>query len=159
MRAAASCVSFGRAAAAVTIAYVLLAPGLQAQEYASALVSRHVLTNEGVITLAKAGFDELFIVERIRTSRTKFDTSIEGLVGLKQAGLSEDVIRLITQRDNQEYRAQARMSYMAPPAALAAAPSHPPQAQDANQAAPAASRQPTITEKHWWVFHWIRVSP
>ena len=136
----------------------LFVQDLHAQEYAASLISRHVLTNDGVITLAKAGFDELFIVERIRTSRAKFDTSIEGLVALKQAGLSEDVIRLIAQRDNQEYRASARLSYYAPPANLGGTAGVS-QVQEAVAAQPAASRTPTITEKHWWVFRWIRVSP
>ncbi len=139
------------------VAVALVVPDLHAQEYAASLLSRHVLTNEGVITLAKAGFDELFIVERIRTSRAKFDTSIEGLVALKQAGLSEDVIRLIAQRDNQEYRASAKLSFYAPPANLGGTAGVP-QAPEATAAQPAASRGPTVTEKHWWVFRWIRVS-
>jgi hypothetical protein len=51
-----------------------------AQEPAAPPLSRHLLTNDSVIMLAKAGFDELFIVERIHTSRTRFDTSVEGLI-------------------------------------------------------------------------------
>ncbi len=51
------------------------------------------LTNDSVVTLAKAGFDELFILQLIRSSRTNFDTSVEGLVTLKKAGVSEELIR------------------------------------------------------------------
>src|SRR5215471_21860945 len=84
---------------------VLLAASLPAaaQEPGATPLSRHVLTNESIVTLAKAGFDELFIIERIRTSRTHFDTSVEGLVALKQAGLTEDVIRAIALQDLRAY--------------------------------------------------------
>jgi hypothetical protein len=140
---------------AMVLLPILYVPEVRAQEYAASIASRHVLTNEGVIALAKAGFDELFIVERIRTSRVKFDVSIEGLVALKQAGLSEEVIRLIAQRDNQEYRTTARLSFYGPPAGMTLPALPPPPDQPT---APAASRTPTITEKHWWVFRWIRVS-
>jgi len=72
------------------------------------------LTNESVVTLAKAGFDELFILQLIRSSRTNFDTSIQGLVVLKQAGVSEDLIRFMA------------MPQASPPAAPAAAPAKAP---------------------------------
>jgi hypothetical protein len=68
------------------------------------------LTNESVVTLAKAGFDELFIIQLIRSSRTNFDTSVAGLVVLKQAGVSEDLIRSMA------------MPQPSPPAAPAATP-------------------------------------
>jgi hypothetical protein len=84
----------------------------------------HVLTNQGVVTLAKAGFDESFIIDRIRTSRTQFDITVEGLVALKQAGLSEDLIRAMALTDPHSCPAQP---------------------------APAAEPQPQIRiEKHWW---------
>jgi hypothetical protein len=141
-------------------AVLLVVPSVSAQDYAAAIVSRHVLTNEGVITLAKAGFDELFIVERIRTSRAKFDASEAALVALKQAGVSEDVIRLIAQRDNLDYKRQVGLSYYAPPGATVAtagAIENWPPAQPISHA-PHAPPTPIVTEKRWWVFHWIRVS-
>ena len=108
------------------------------QEYTTTLLSRHVLTNEGVIQLAKAGFDELFIIERIKTSRTRFDTSVEGLVALKQAALSEDLIRTMALEDRRVY-----------PTPLASAPA----------ASAQASTAPVqvMVEKHWWGFRWKRV--
>jgi len=66
-----------------------------AQEFTVAQLEHQPLTNESVVTLAKAGFDELFILQLIRSSRTNFDTSVHGLVGLKEAGVSEDLIRLM----------------------------------------------------------------
>jgi hypothetical protein len=65
------------------------------QEFSVALLTHQPLTNENVVTLAKAGFDELFILQLIRTSRTNFDISIPGLVALKQSGVSEELIHLM----------------------------------------------------------------
>jgi len=64
-----------------------------AQQFTVTQLKQQPLTNESVVTLAKAGFDELFILQLIHSSRTNFDTSVQGLVVLKQAGISEDLIR------------------------------------------------------------------
>src|ERR1700676_4609004 len=66
-----------------------------AQEFTAASLAHQPLTNDSIVTLAKAGFDEMFILQLIRNSRTNFDTTVQGLVGLKQAGVSEDLIRLM----------------------------------------------------------------
>jgi hypothetical protein len=79
-----------------------------AQQFTVAQLAHQPLTNESVVTLAKAGFDELFILQLIRNSRTNFDTSVEALVSLKKAGVSEDLIRLMA------------MPQASPPAAPAA---------------------------------------
>ena len=65
------------------------------QQFTAAALAHQPLTNENVVTLAKAGFDELFILQLVRSSRTNFDTSVQGLVGLKQAGVSEELIKLM----------------------------------------------------------------
>ncbi len=106
-----------------------------AQDYTVTALSRHVLTNDGVITLAKAGFDELFIVERIRTSRTRFDMTVDGMVALKQAGVSEDLIRVMAAHDIRSYPLPV-------------------------EAAPAANVEPTKIrlEQHWWGFRWARIN-
>ena len=113
--------------------FVSLVPAV-AQEYTVSVLSRHVLTNESVIALAKAGFDELFIVERIRTSRTNFDTSVEGLIALKNAGLDEDLIRVMALQD------------------LRTRPT-PIEAQPAGMVKTGKVR----VEKNWWGFRWVRV--
>src|SRR5580704_7024588 len=74
-------------------AVLLTASLAAAQQYSVAQLKQQPLTNESVVTLAKAGFDELFILQLIHNSRTNFDTSVPGLVVLKQAGVSEDLIR------------------------------------------------------------------
>src|SRR5580692_12319156 len=90
---------------------VLLTVSLAAaQQFTVAQLKQQPLTNENVVTLAKAGFDELFILQLIRSSRTNFDVSVQGLVGLKQAGVSEDLIRMMA------------MPQSSPPAAPAATP-------------------------------------
>ena len=115
-----------------------------AQNFTVATLSRHLLTNDSVITLAKAGFDELFIIERIQTSRTRFDTTVDGLVALKQAGVSEDLIRVMAIQDTRTY----------PPYTAAGVP--------LLSAAPApaanAERAKVVVDKHWWGFHWVRVT-
>src|SRR5258708_430885 len=119
----------------VALVLISLITPIVAQDYTVAALSRHVLTNESVISLAKAGFDELFIIERIRTSRTRFDTSVDGLVALKQAGISEDVIRIVAQQDIRNY-----------PTPLQTAP------------AGSVEANPVRVEKHWWGFRWVRIS-
>jgi hypothetical protein len=76
-------------------AVLLTLPFVTAQQFTVDQLKQQPLTNENVVTLAKAGFDELFILQLIHTSRTNFDTSVSGLVVLKQAGVSEDLIRLM----------------------------------------------------------------
>src|SRR5579859_6388235 len=56
-------------------------------------VTRDVLTNRAILTLASAGFSEEFILETIATSRTRFDVSIEGLAWLAKEGVNERIIR------------------------------------------------------------------
>jgi hypothetical protein len=81
-----------------------------AQQFTVAQLEHQPLTNDSIVTLAKAGFDELFILQLIRQSRTNFDTSVEGLVALKKAGVSRDLIRLMA------------MPQPSPPTVPAAAP-------------------------------------
>lgn len=51
-----------------------------------------ILTNETVIELHEMGFGGHVLVEKISTTLSDFDVSINGLTGLKEAGLSDDVI-------------------------------------------------------------------
>jgi hypothetical protein len=88
-----------------------------AQQFTVAQMAHQPLTNDSIVTLAKAGFDELLILQLIRSSRTNFDTSVEGLVAMKKAGVSEDLIRLM---------AMPQASPPAAPAATATAAKVPP---------------------------------
>src|SRR5262245_26599086 len=51
-----------------------------------------VFTNDDVLKLVKAGFNEETIIEAIRANEPRYDTSAEALVTLKNAGVSERVI-------------------------------------------------------------------
>ncbi|HEV2199153.1 MAG TPA: hypothetical protein VGR73_04990 [Bryobacteraceae bacterium] len=123
--------------------FLLVVP-VPAQNFVVATLSRRILTNESVVTLAKAGFDELFIVERIKTSRTRFDMSADGMVSLKGAGVTEDLIGAMAVQDRRNRLA----------ALSAVEPSQ-------NEAAPAGAVQPrrVMVVKHWWGFRWVRVFP
>jgi hypothetical protein len=92
----------------LSVALLAILPAA-AQQFTVSQLKEQPLTNENVVTLAKAGFDELFILQLIRSSRTNFDVSVPSLVVLKQAGVSEDLIRMMA------------MPQSSPPAAPAAA--------------------------------------
>lgn len=47
--------------------------------------------------LAKAGYNERFLLELIRAKSCQFDTSVEGLVYFAKNGISERVVRAILQ--------------------------------------------------------------
>ena len=93
-----------------------------------------MLTNDSIVKLSRAGFDELFIIERIRSSRTDFDTSVDGLIALKQAGVSEDLIRVMALEDLRKQ-----------PAPIEAQP------------AGVVQTGKVRAEKNWWGFRWVRV--
>ncbi|MFY9824897.1 MAG: hypothetical protein WAM82_26200 [Thermoanaerobaculia bacterium] len=53
------------------------------------------LTNEDIVTMVQAGLPTDVVIEKIRTSKTAFDTSTDALVSLKKAGVGSDIIRLM----------------------------------------------------------------
>jgi hypothetical protein len=55
-------------------------------------VAQEVLTNDAVVKMVKAGLPEAVIIQKIQTSERKFDTSTDGLVRLKSAGVPDRVI-------------------------------------------------------------------
>ena len=58
--------------------------------------AEEVLTNDGVIKLHQAGFSADLIIGKIRSSQTDFDTSVDALVALSEAGVPESVIAAMT---------------------------------------------------------------
>ena len=50
------------------------------------------MTNEEVISLTKAGLNKSLIVDKIRTSKSRFDLSTDALIKLKKAGVNDDVV-------------------------------------------------------------------
>ncbi len=81
------------------------------------------LTNQDIIRLVKAGISDDLIISKIKQSKTRFDTSVNGLVALKQAGVSDNLIAVMVN----------------PPSASAPAPAA--AAADSSQPAVAPARQ------------------
>ncbi len=59
---------------------------------ANAFAQDETMTNEEVISLAKAGLNETIIINKIKTSKSSFDLSTGKLIKLKQAGISDNVV-------------------------------------------------------------------
>ncbi len=53
---------------------------------------RRPLTNDDVAKMVTSGFDETTIIKTIRVNEPAFDTSVEGLLALRNAGVSKNVI-------------------------------------------------------------------
>jgi hypothetical protein len=56
---------------------------------------RSVLSNHDVVILAKAGFDEEFLVNLIVSSRTHFDTSPDALAALAEQGVTQRIVEVM----------------------------------------------------------------
>ena len=57
-----------------------------------AFAQNETMTNEEVITLAKAGLNQSIIIDKIKTTKTNFDLSTDSLIKLKQAGVSDAIV-------------------------------------------------------------------
>lgn len=53
------------------------------------------LTNDDIVTMVQAGLPTDVVIEKIKTSKTAFDTSTDELVKLKKAGVGSDIIRVM----------------------------------------------------------------
>jgi hypothetical protein len=53
------------------------------------------LSNEDILSMVQAGLPPDVVIEKIKSSKTAFDTSTEALVALKKAGVSGDIIRIM----------------------------------------------------------------
>ena len=54
--------------------------------------AQDVLTNDSVIGMVKAGLAESVIIQKIRASPQKFDTSTDGFIKLKQTGVPDKIV-------------------------------------------------------------------
>lgn len=70
----------------------LLAAALCLAMSAAALAQGDVMTNDEVISLAKAGLASSVIIGKIKTSKSNFDMSTDALIKLKQAGVTDDTV-------------------------------------------------------------------
>lgn len=62
---------------------------------------RHILTNDGLVVLARAGLGDGLLVDLVRHKRTHFDTSADALALLARHGLSENVLRAVVEKQEQ----------------------------------------------------------
>jgi len=62
------------------------------------LAAQKALNNDSVIKLVKAGLSDDVIITTINDSPGNYDTSVDGLIGLKSAGASNKVISAIVQK-------------------------------------------------------------
>jgi len=86
------------------LAVLLLAAGV-------VMAQKKPLTNDDVIQMVQAGFDEATIVKAIEASEPAFDTSVTGLIALKNANVPQGVINAIltaTQRAAEQKEAAAK---------------------------------------------------
>lgn len=66
------------------------------------------LTNEDVVQMVKAGFDEGTTITAIDAAEPNFDTSVQGLMALKAAGVSEKVIAAMLNATKRKAEANER---------------------------------------------------
>jgi hypothetical protein len=90
------------------------------------LVAQQALTNGAVIKLSKAGLSEDLIVSTINGSYGDFDTSADGLIALKSAGVSDKVVAAIVTKANAPAPSDAATIPPSSSAAQAPAPDAPP---------------------------------
>lgn len=79
------------------------------------------LTNDDVVQMVKGGFDESTTIAAIEAADTNFDTSVQALMALKTAGVSEKTISAMLAATKKKSEAAK-----APAPAAAAAPATPP---------------------------------
>ena len=78
----------GRGCRTALILFVVVAGVCNAENN----LPRGVLSNHDVVTLAKAGFDEEFLVNLIASSRTHFETSPDALAALAEQGVTQRIV-------------------------------------------------------------------
>ncbi|MGD0771917.1 MAG: hypothetical protein ABSC05_03755 [Candidatus Solibacter sp.] len=90
-----------------------------------------VLTNQDIIKLVKAKLSDDLIIQKIAQSKTRFDTSVDGLVALRDAGVDDRLLAVI----------------MNPASAAAAAPAARPAATPSANPPPAPAPASTLPPK------------
>ena len=84
------------------------------------------MTNQDVIKLVKAKIAEDLIIAKIRQSKTKFDVSVDGLVALKEAGVSDSLIAVMMDPSAPAAPPPAAPASAAPAPSPAPKPAFPP---------------------------------
>ena len=114
--------------------------------------SRNALTNRDVVVLAKAGFNEDFIIETILSSRTQFDTRVDGLADLAKQGMTERLIRVMM--NCEEGRPAVVADTPAPFVATAFEPPEAPRAKGRSSAQSKASAVSLAISRQTQYYQW-----
>ncbi|OFV94216.1 MAG: hypothetical protein A3H28_08435 [Acidobacteria bacterium RIFCSPLOWO2_02_FULL_61_28] len=95
------------------------------------------MTNDDVIQMVKAGFAEDTIIKAVETSQPGFDISVQGLLALKESGVSEKIITSIlsAQGTQETVKASASIGSSGVPQDRPVPNSSSPQAQGTSAAA------------------------
>jgi len=99
--------------------------------------AQQALNNDAIVKLAKAGLSDELIVSTISSKSGAYDTTPDGLIALKAAGVSDKVVAAIVAKDASSGPVAA-----APAAAQPASPDPAPAAQESQAASPAANPDP-----------------
>jgi hypothetical protein len=136
---------------------------LYAQEKETPL-PRHLLTNQGIVALAEAGYDEDFLIDLIQCKETRFDTTVEGLAFLAKHGISERIVRVMI--DNEKKPASGasiappQPAHVAPAQVVAATMVAGSQVQAVSvPPTPAPSAPYVVVKRHWFRSRWYIVNP
>jgi hypothetical protein len=114
--------------ALVALSIIFLPGFIPAQAQQVVTIPPRPLTNQDVVRMVKAKFDDATILKAIETRRSSFDLSVDGLVRLKDAGVSQAVIQAMLATGGEKKPASiapAAPSPSPPSAPLKAAPSPP----------------------------------
>lgn len=74
--------------------------------------SQEVITNESIVQMKELGFDDSLILEKIKTSNVKFETSISELSKLKKSGISPSVISLMMKKSKHNTKSKTGIYYL-----------------------------------------------
>ena len=85
---------------ALCLCFAISLVPLCAEDAVPAKTPPQILTNQGLVALAEAGYDEGFLLDLIQSRQTRFDTSADGLRYLAEHGLCEHVVRAMLARAN-----------------------------------------------------------
>jgi hypothetical protein len=120
-------------------------------------VPRNVLTNQGVVLLARAGYSEAFLIDLIHHKQTQFDVTAEGLAWLARQGLSERVVRAMVANENKEEQTAVvpALFTVTPPASSPPVPRQTVQTP-VNVAVPVSMPTPGPSLASWYVRDWHR---
>src|ERR1700678_461336 len=85
------------------------------------LIAQQLMNNDSVIKLTKAGFSEDVIVTSINRSPGNYDTSVDGMIALKTAGVGNKVVQAMIAKGSEPSPALLSMAPTPPAATLVAA--------------------------------------